>query len=226
MGQDDESEGDEPVGVGLHDPGRLLALTDGVFAISMTLLALDVRFPADTPITTAAFNHAAPNFYGRVGVFFVAFLLAGRFWIGSHHALKQLHRVDEGVLMRSITFLFGICTIPVATSVLFQFGKLPVAVTFASVVLAGTALLSARLWWYLSRPERGLADVDPDDRQETMIRLMLITAAYLLAVPVAYVLPEGKQGWAPIVWVLFMVIDRISHFLHLRIKGFRGRPAV
>lgn len=219
------TEGDEVGRFGLHDPGRLLALTDGIFAISMTLLALEVRFPESVPETTAAYARAAPQFYGRVGVFFVAFLIASRFWLGSHQAFRRLRTVDQGVLERSILFLFGICTIPVATSVLFQFGSLPAAVTFASVVLAGTAALSARLWWYLSSPTRDLADVDQDEREVAMVRLILITSAYLLTIPVAYALPANRVGWAPIIWVVFTVIDQVAVALHSRLTRWRERRA-
>lgn len=220
------SEGDETAGVDgrdRHEPGRLLALTDGVFAISMTLLALDVRIPEE--VEDAGFHDALGPFLGHVGVFFVAFLITSRFWLASHHALAQLRRVDYGVLERSILFLFGICAIPVATSVLFRFGNLPEAVAFAALVLAGTAVLSARLWWYLTSPERGLSGVDRDEREEGMIRLGLITVAYLLAIPVAYLLPAGQAAYAPLTWVAFIGIDPAARVLQGRLRRRRERRA-
>ena len=217
------TEGDESGPTGLHEPGRLLALTDGVFAISMTLLALDVRIPDS--VDDAGFARELHPFLGHFGVFFVAFLITSRFWLVNHHMLRRLQRVDDGVLERSILFLFGICAIPVATGVLFRFGNLPEAITFATLVLAGTGALSARLWWYLSAPTRGLAEIPPAEREETMLRSVLVVVVYLLAIPVAYALPGDQAALAPFVWFLFAGIDRAASGLYGRLIRRRHRPA-
>jgi uncharacterized membrane protein len=197
-----------------HSPVRLLALTDGVFAIAMTLLALDVRFPESVPETSAGFAGAAGAFFGRFGVFFVAFLITSRFWLTSHRHLARLRRTDDGVLRRSVLFLFGICSLPVATSVLFRFGGVPWAVAFAAGVLALTAALSARLWWYLSSPARDLADVPRGERDATLVRQVLVVVAYALAAPLAFVLPDGRTGYATLVWALLAVVDPVTARVH------------
>jgi hypothetical protein len=60
---------------GRYRPERLLTLVDGVFAISMTLLVLDVRVPDDVPDTAAAFGDNVGVLLGRLGVFVAAFLI-------------------------------------------------------------------------------------------------------------------------------------------------------
>jgi uncharacterized membrane protein len=190
-------EGTRTDRAGLFTPHRLFGLTDGVFAIAMTLLALDVRIPDEgVPETVAGFGHAAHAFYGDFFVFIVAFAITGRFWMINHKMLARLKAVDEGVLNRSISFLAGISSIPVATAVLFRFGGVPQAVTFVSLLLALTALLSARLWWYLSAPERQLIDPDPDPeaRLIRLLHLLWSVPVYLLAIPVAYLLESLGSG--------------------------------
>jgi uncharacterized membrane protein len=144
---------------GLYAPERLLTLVDGVFAISMTLLVLDVRVPDNV-------------------------------------ATRQT-------------------SLPVATGVLFRFGNVPAAVTFAAVVLAVTGAANARLWWYVSSPDRRLAEVDDDARRETMVRMVLVVVVYLLTIPAAYLLPGRAVAYVPLVWFLLVGVDPLAHRLHL-----------
>ena len=208
---------------GIYAPERLLMLVDGVFAISMTLLVLDVRVPDDVPDTARAFGEAFGPLLARLGVFVTAFVITSRFWLVSHRQMAVLRAVDYGVAQRTILFLAGITSLPVATGVIFRFGDVPAAVTFAAVVLAVTAALSARLWWYLSSPQRPLADVDEDTRHETMIRSVLVVAVYLLAVPVAYLLPRSAVGLAPLVWLVLAGVDPLAHRLHLLLRRRTAR---
>lgn len=214
-----ESEADEPRAS--YGVGRLLTLIDGVFAISMTLLALDVRIP-DAPADTAAyFRHELGPFLGKLGVFVAAFVITSRFWLVSHRQMATLRAVDAGVLQRAVLFLAGITTIPVATGVLFRFGDVPGAVTFAALVLAVTSALSGRLWWYVSSPARGLADVGGDDRRRGALRMLLVVVVYLLAIPLAYAVPRGAVGYTPFVWLLLAAVDPATDWVDARF-GPRG----
>jgi uncharacterized membrane protein len=193
---------------GLSSPHRLFALADGVFAISMTLLALDVRIPEDVPETVEAFNAAAGELYVNFGIFVLAFVITGRFWLRSHRMMADLHTVDGGVLERSISFLAGICSLPVATAVLFRFGSVPQAVAFASLLLAATSLLSGRLWWYLTRPDRKLSSTDPAARLPGLLAALWSTGVFLLAIPIAYLIAgvagHEQVAYSTLVWLLLL----------------------
>ena len=193
---------------GLHAPHRLFALSDGVFAISMTLLALDVRIPEGVPETSDAFREAAGELYSQFGIFVLAFVIAGRFWMGNHKIMGKLHTVNTGVMSRTVLFLAGICSIPVATAVLFRFGGVPEAVAFAALILAATSLQSGRLWWYLTQPGRHLSHDDPATRLPLLVQSLWSTGVYLLAIPIAYLLAHvGSHehvAYATLIWLLLM----------------------
>jgi uncharacterized membrane protein len=191
-------------------PHRLFALADGVFAISMTLLALDVRIGDAVPETEAGFASAAHDFYRHFGIFLLAFLITGRFWLVNHTIMSWLHAVEAGVLRRTVTFLAGICSLPIAATLLFRFDSAPKAVAFASLLLTATSLLSARLWWYLSDPARGLSDVDPKQRRRTMLNSLFTAGVFVLAVPLAYLLPDPAK--ASLIW-LALLLDRPFFYL-------------
>lgn len=201
-------------------PHRLFGLADGVFAIAMTLLALEVRIPEDLPGTAAGFHEGLSDLLTSYGIFLLAFYITGRFWLSNHRALARLHHVDVGVLNRAISFLAGICSLPVMTSVLFRFANAPGAIAFSAGLLAVTALLSLRLWWYISDPNRDLMDVTPQDRQRTVARSVYAVVVYLLAIPVAFLLPavsDLTSAWAPLVWLLLRLDTVFLKLVPLRL---------
>jgi uncharacterized membrane protein len=215
---------DEDTPRGLSSPNRLFALTDGVFAIAMTLLALDVRMPDDVQENVHSYADAAHAFYTDFGVFILAFVITSRFWVVNHKMMSRLVIVDDGVLARTISFLAGICSIPVVTAVLFRFGSIPQAVAFASLILSLTTLLSARLGWYLSDPKRKLSRVDPAMRVPNLLRLVWNAAIFLLAIPIAYLLYALNSGrddhvaYATLSWLL-LAGDAVFVRLVYRIRG-------
>ena len=89
------------------------------------------------------------------------------------------------------------------------------AVAFASVLLAATSLLSARLWWYVSDPERRLSEVDPDTRLSTLVRPLFNVGIFLLAVPTAFALTntDAGSGYSPLIWLLLLFDVRFSRLM-------------
>jgi hypothetical protein len=73
----------------------------------------------------------------------------------------------------------------------FRVGDVPARWPFTAFVLAVTSAPSARLWWHMSSPARGLEDVDRDDHHRTMLRSVPVSMLYLLAVPLVCAVPAG-----------------------------------
>jgi uncharacterized membrane protein len=225
-----ETEAETEAGAGageglLSSPHRLFALVDGVFAIAMTLLALDVKVPDDVLDTSAGFNAAAGDFYGHFGVFIAAFVITSRFWLSNHKIMSRLKSVDGGVLLRTMSFLAGISSVPVATAVLFRFGSAPQAVAFVSLLLSATSLLAARLWWYMSDPNRQLSEVDPSTRLPVLLPSLWNSGVFLLAIPVAYLLQQIQSSpdddlvaYSLLTWLL-LAFDGVFVGLVLRLRG-------
>jgi uncharacterized membrane protein len=191
----------------------------------MTLLVLDVRVPDEVPDTAAGFGAALGPLLGRLGVFVAAFIITSRFWLVSHRQMSVLRAVDHRVAQHTIFFLAAITSLPVATGVLFRFGNVPAAVTFAAVVLAVTGTANASLWWYVSSPDRRLAEVDQHTRRETMVRMVLVVVVYLLTIPAAYLLPRPAVAFVPLVWFVLVGVDPLAHRLYLLLQRRSGVPA-
>jgi uncharacterized membrane protein len=122
---------------------RLAALSDGVFAVAMTLLVLDLRAPAVESIHSErdlwqALVALAP----RILVYVMSFLTLGIFWVGQQTQLNHLARSDRSLSWIHIVFLFAVTLTPFSTTFLAQFTAYRTAllVYWANILLLGAAL--------------------------------------------------------------------------------------
>ena len=131
-----EREGHRRVGMA---PGRLLTLADGIFAIAMTLLVLDLRLP-ETPGVDLATRLG--SLIPRFGTFVVSFVVLGVFWFAHHQTFHFVVRVNRTLVWLSVLFFMGVALIPFVASVLGANYNDPIALTLYGGVIG---LLTAGL---------------------------------------------------------------------------------
>ena len=146
MSEDDEPGGSAAHGArGGYDVGRLLAFSDGVFAIAITLLVLGIPVPAHGgALLPGELLGLLPNLAG----FALSFLLVGTQWIVHHRLLRRLDFCTGPILWLNLLLLMGICLVPFATSLLIRYGGTPAgAITYATLQTAiGIVFMSLRLY--------------------------------------------------------------------------------
>jgi uncharacterized membrane protein len=101
---------------------RLAAPSDGVFAVAMTLLVLDLKIAVAEMIggehqLRAALLALLP----RLAIFLLSFILLGIFWVGQQTQLNHLARSDRGLAWIHLGFLFFVCLTPFSTSLMAEF---------------------------------------------------------------------------------------------------------
>ncbi len=130
---------------------RLAALSDGVFAIAMTLLVLDLRVPASTEIHSESdLGHMLLLLAPRFIPYLLSFMTLGIFWIGQQTQLNQFARTDRALTWIHIGFLFAVSIMPFSTGLLAEFitYRLAVTVYWLNLLLLGIMLLaSVRYAW-------------------------------------------------------------------------------
>ncbi len=122
---------------------RLAALSDGVFAVAMTLLVLDLRAPAAELIHgDRDLGHALMALSPKLLMFMMSFMTLGIFWIGQQTQLNLLDRSHRSLAWMHMVFLFTICLMPFSTVLLAEFihYRLALIVYWFNILLAGTAL--------------------------------------------------------------------------------------
>ena len=134
---------------------RLLFLVDGVFAIALTLLAVDLRLPeaaahADGPELFAALLATWPKILG----FATSFTLLAVFWSVHHRIFQFIRRLDTGLLWLSLLQLACVAFLPFPTAVIGEHPSDAVAASFYLAAIIVTSLVSVVMWWYASAKHR------------------------------------------------------------------------
>src|SRR5215831_11586979 len=101
---------------------RLAALADGVFAVAMTLLVLDLHAPAAEAIhSERELLDALATIAPRLVPYFMSFLTLGIFWLGQQVQLDRLAKSDRDLAWMHIGFLCAVCLVPFSTALLAEF---------------------------------------------------------------------------------------------------------
>jgi uncharacterized membrane protein len=103
------------VRLGLTSPSRAEAFADGVFAVAITLLVLDLKVPS---AITHGLGRELLDQWPNYAAFVVSFLTIGIIWLNHHSLFDRLTVVDRPLLLLNLLFLLSVCTIPFPTAVL------------------------------------------------------------------------------------------------------------
>jgi len=143
-----------PVG-GSFGTTRIEALADGIFAVAMTLLVLDVKLPDGEYYST---NHALLvrllSFEHAYAIYFVSFIVLGMFWVAHHAAFHYIRYVDRTLLWINLVFLFVITSVPFGTDLLGSQNALTFPyLYYGSKVLVLCGILIGQLAYLRRHPE-------------------------------------------------------------------------
>ena len=149
-------DGDSKTFVGLP-PNRIEALADGIFAVAMTILVLELHVPALGPTTTdarllPALESLVPNALSFVS----GFVILGTLWIGHRYQFHYIRSSNRTILWINLVFLLTISFLPFVVALIGTYGAMRVTCILygATLVLAMTCLLVQ--WLYAAGPSRRL----------------------------------------------------------------------
>jgi uncharacterized membrane protein len=174
---------------------RVVAFSDGVIAIAITLLVLNL----DTPDVAAAdLPGALGDQWRQYLAFALSFALIGRFWIVHHRAFALIERFDGALMALNLLFLAFIVVMPFATDLVAEYGDAPVAVIVYGAVVGSSSLLTWVMVRHSVRQGHVREELRPLAAQWASWRGLGPTLVFLASVPVAFVSSEA----ALIVWLL------------------------
>lgn len=195
-----------------HEAGpdleRVIVFSDGLFAIAITLLTLEIKIPEG--ISPADLPQAISSLGPKILVFVISYLVVGVYWVGHHRSMRLLRRYNYRFVWLNLLFLMFIAFNPVATNLLGNYGDQPAAVRFYAVTITLTGLAQFALWQYMVSNYR-LIDVGLSQRfiQYKSLRLLVGPFVFLLAVPLASVNTTlAEFSWLLIVPLMF-ILNRI-----------------
>jgi len=195
---------------------RLEAFSDGVIAVAITLLVLDIHVPTQEELVGLGLQDWLfsqkewPHLLGYV----TSFLLIGIYWANHHQMFKYIKRTDHFFLMINIVFLMSIVFIPFTTSLMTGFmteaHKHEAALIYsASLLLAG--LTYNAIWWYAAHKHRLLAtNLSPSFVRRLRWSYLTGVPLYLLSMLLSLVSVEASIGLYILIAVIYVLpLDRL-----------------
>jgi uncharacterized membrane protein len=192
----------------LFEANRLLAFSDGVFGVAITLLVIDLRLPAIVlGSDDAAFLRALSGMGQKLFVFAFTFLIVGMSWMGHHRKFSYIDRVDAPLLWLNLTYLLSLCLVPFASSALAEHGSNRFAFALYASVMALTDLLSAGLSSYGLRLPflRTGTELPSRLRRDMLLSPLLAGALFVVGAVIALL------GWIRLAhWTLLLIVPAMA----------------
>jgi len=195
---------------------RLTALSDGVFAVAMTLLVLDLRAPAaelihsETDLWTALGNIAP-----RLLTYAMSFLTLGIFWVGQQVQLNMLTRSNRDYTWLQLGFLLTITLVPFTTALLAEFltYRAALIVYWFNILIIGVAIYAS--WKYAQ--SAGL--VKPEIPREIQIaldrRVIIAQSLYAVGAALCFFSTWWSIGFIVTVQLIYAIGPKVRPFTWL-----------
>jgi uncharacterized membrane protein len=158
---------------------RIAALSDGIFAVAMTLLVLDLHAPA------AALIHADHDLFAaiiallpKLGVYVMSFLTLGIFWVGQQTQLNFLVKGNRELAWLHLLFLFFVTLMPFSTALIGAFiaYRAALIIYWLNILLLGAALLAT--WRYALHAKLTATDMPEPMRKGVERRIIIAQSLY------------------------------------------------
>ncbi|MFQ5986451.1 MAG: TMEM175 family protein [Thermoplasmata archaeon] len=173
----------------LFRPVRIEALSDGVFAIVMTLLVLEIAVPTlATPVEEgelrAELLELLPEFLGYA----VSFVILGIFWVVHHRQFHFVERTDRAFVWINILTLLFVALLPFSTALLSRFPESQTAVFVYGGNLLLAALAISAQWWYATLGHRLVnPDLDPTFLRKSRRWAFVAPAAIAVIIAISFI---------------------------------------
>jgi uncharacterized membrane protein len=144
---------------------RIEALSDGVFAIILTLLVLELKVPPlQEPRSAGELAHQLFELSPKMLSWLISFIILCKFWLNHHHILGLTRHANYAMVWLNALFLMGQSFVPFPTALMGEYAANPLAVSLFGFVMAANTLLFIELHAYILRhlikPEL-VAEQDP-----------------------------------------------------------------
>lgn len=164
---------------------RIDALTDGIFAVAMTLLVLDIRFPESfQPVGSAALLHGLAELWPKLLAYVISFMILGLRWLGLAQVPTHTEYLGSSYIRWWLLYLMMITLLPFSTALLGNHASLAPAIW---LYCANTALIAVASWRMLVLTP-GVED--PAHLRQRQVSLLVLLASAVVGAAVACVSPH------------------------------------
>jgi len=212
--EDDEGRG--------YSMSRVLALSDGVFAIALTLLVISVRI--GEAVTDPGVSKALRDLRPVLFAYGLSVVVIGAFWVGHHRSFSRIVRVNQPLLWINITYLGLVALIPFPTDLLGRFVHRGDATVIYAIVISAAALVGWSIYAYARHAELLAPGTPSAVSWFVAARSLSLAGVFLASIPIAIASPSLAQKF----WILAiparLVMTRLAR-RRLEREGGDAAPA-
>jgi uncharacterized membrane protein len=192
----------------IRNTDRLMFLSDGVFAIALTILVLDIKLPASFDafhFLPSQLLKALEGLQSNIFAYIISFIVIGLSWRAHNLIFRYVKRYDTNIFWLNLLLLLSVAFIPFPTAVL-ALGINIVSVVFYASCLTIAEGLEAALWIYAIRVRKNRLideDLNPHLIMYHSILFLVAPLVFLLSIGLAFIAP----GVALLSWILLAVAE-------------------
>ena len=162
---------------------RLETLVDGVFAIAMTLLVLDIRVPELASASPQCLFWQLVLLLPNIVSFGVSFVILGMFWVAHHTEFRFIKKLDNALIWQNLFYLLLVALLPFSAALLGRYPQNQTSVIIYALHLICMVLFHYFFWKH-ARSKKGLLVEDLDPRMDHLVNRVTIVAiiGYLIAI--------------------------------------------
>jgi uncharacterized membrane protein len=175
------------------DIERTVFFSDAVFAIAITLLALDLRVPQiSESAATSELPNALLELWPNAFSFLVSFWIIGSYWLAHHRIFHHVRAYDRGLLLINLLFLMWIVLLPFSSSLIGEYEnlQLPVIVYAVHNILAGLTLSRHAL----KDGRLVKTDLDPRAVRYNNLRALFLPTVFVVSIGISFISAEIARG--------------------------------
>jgi uncharacterized membrane protein len=173
---------------------RLVFFTDGVMAVAITILVLDLKVPEG--LSPEEFPGALSGLWRGFLCYVLSFIVIGVLWIAHHRQFAYIRRADPLLLWLNLFFLMAVALIPFVTSLLNDYGG-PLGTALYALVLMVSCILLASEWWYAYlNPHLMAEDLPLVTRRAGVLTPLLVAVVFGSSIGISYVWGADAAQWS------------------------------
>ena len=200
------------------EKSRLEAFSDGVFAIVITLLILDIRFP---DVEYSQFKETFVSLMPRILAYVMSFIIIGLYWVVHHNSMHAMRRTDRGFLWLNILLLLCVSFIPFPTSLLgrYPFQAGPIIVYGITLILCNVVGYVMLLYVHY-RPHLAVPEFSEQYLRRHTPVYAVVNGSYLGAILLAHLFPLlSYMIYIAVIVVLIVFLPKVDDGINYQGNG-------
>ncbi|WP_231158005.1 TMEM175 family protein [Streptomyces sp. CNZ748] len=178
-----------------------MALSDGVFAIAITLLVLDISVPQD--LHPAQFHQALADTLPNLGAYAVSLAVLGGFWRDQRAIFRPVRQVDPDVIALTVLGLGLAALLPFPTALVSEYGDEPVSVVVYSAAVASLGAVHLALAAVIARRPWLRGGAEPvRDQFLYAVDLGATVVVFVVTIPLALLVGPAAMWW----WLVLLPV--------------------